>query len=121
MASLRRGVFGKRGKRLEGILELNDKDFERVIRDRELALVDFWAEWCAPCMLLEPIMEELHDRYGGKVAFYRLNVDESPMTASRYRVMSLPTLMLFRRGVPIGMLVGAMPKERIEEWLKGHL
>ena len=72
-------------------------------------------------MLIEPIVKELYDKYRDRVAFGRLNIDENPSIASRYRIMSIPTLILFRNGAPLDMLVGAMPKEHIERWLKSHL
>lgn len=112
----------KEGKHIEeGMLELNDRNFDDAIRNHELTLIDFWAEWCAPCVLVEPILKEFAEKYRGRVTFGKLNVDGSPMISSRYKIMSIPTLMLFERGVPVDVLVGAMPKENIERWIRRHL
>src|SRR6185503_2801175 len=80
-------------------------------------LVDFWAEWCGPCKQIAPALEQIADELGGKVTVAKLNIEESPTTPSRYGVRGIPTMMLFRDGQMASMKVGAMPKQKILEWL----
>jgi thioredoxin len=82
-----------------------------------VTVVDFWAEWCAPCFILAPIIEELARDYP-QVGFGKLNTDENPEIASRYGVMSLPTVLLFKDGEPVDAIIGAVPREMIEARLK---
>jgi thioredoxin len=92
------------------VTELDEKTFDDAIAGGPL-LVDFWAPWCRPCNALEPILEEL------PVAVARLNVDEEPGIASRYDVLSIPTVILFDGGEPRGSVVGVRPKAHFEQWL----
>ncbi len=102
-------------------MKATDEDFELLIRKYPLVVVDFWAEWCGPCRLIEPVVEELAQEYAGKVTFLKLNVDENPRTAMKYNIMSIPTLMIFRNGKPIDIIVGALPKPMIESRLRRYL
>jgi thioredoxin 1 len=77
-------------------------------------LVDFWAPWCGPCRIVSPIVEELADEYAGKMVFTKLNVDDAPAIAHRYQVMSIPTLMIFKKGQPLEAVVGARPKRDLK-------
>ncbi|MEM4006967.1 MAG: thioredoxin, partial [Nitrososphaerota archaeon] len=86
-----------------------------------IVVVDFWAEWCLPCRVIAPVIEELAEKYSGKIVFIKLNVDENPITASRYNITSIPTLMIFKNGKPIEVIVGAYPKKIIEERIKRHI
>ena len=80
-------------------------------------LVDFWAEWCGPCRMIAPALEEISAELGEKVTIAKLNIEESPTTPSRYGVRGIPTMMLFKGGQMASMKVGAMPKQKILEWL----
>jgi len=92
--------------------ELDAADFDDAVAGGPL-LVDFWAPWCRPCKALEPILAELEDR----VSVARLNVDDHPAIAGRYEILSIPTVMLFAGGEPLGTLVGLRPRSHVEQWL----
>jgi thioredoxin 1 len=90
------------------LLEVNDSTFEEeVVKSDKPVLVDFWAPWCAPCHMLTPTIEELAEEYDDKYKVFKLNVDESPQTAARFGVMSIPTLILFKEGEAKDLIVGA--------------
>ena len=81
-------------------------------------LVDFWAEWCGPCKMVAPVVEELAAEYDGMVKFAKVDVDANPVTAGKYGVRSIPTLLIFKDGKPVGQVVGAVPKQVLEARLK---
>lgn len=90
----------------------NDQNFEsEVLQSRMPVLVDFYALWCAPCQMVEPIIEQLAKEYEGKIKFGKLNVDENSQTAAKYGIMSIPTVILFKEGKEIGRKVGFEGKE----------
>ncbi|NNN10273.1 MAG: thioredoxin [Acidimicrobiaceae bacterium] len=96
------------------IAELNDFNFENSIKESELPLlVDFWAEWCGPCKMIAPILEEISSEREGKIQIAKLNVDTALAAARRYEVMSIPTLILFKDGKPIRRIVGAKSKSSL--------
>lgn len=94
---------------------LNEKNFKEVIERLDVAVVDFWAEWCGPCKALSPILEEFENKLGNKLKLFKVNVDSSPSIASVYGVESIPTLLVFRNGLPINSLVGLKSKQDIEK------
>ena len=97
---------------------LNEKDFaEKVENSNNKSLVDFYADWCGPCKMMAPVVEELSDEISG-VAFYKVNVDECPDIAKKYGIMSIPTFIVFEDGQPVNKQLGAMPKDTLEQLLK---
>ena len=96
----------------------SDASFESdVLKSAEPVVVDFWAEWCGPCRMIAPALEEISGQVGDKVKIVKLNVDENPGTASEYGIMSIPTLMIFKNGEMASRQVGAAPKQKLEQWV----
>jgi thioredoxin 1 len=97
---------------------VTDETFEQnVLKAAGPVLVDFWAEWCGPCKQIAPALEQISDELAGHVTIAKLNIEESPTTPSRYGVRGIPTMMLFKNGQMASMKVGAVPKQKILEWL----
>jgi thioredoxin 1 len=95
-------------------VELTDQTFKEVIHKYPVVVVDCWAEWCAPCRMVAPVVEELAQDYRGRIVFGKLNVDSNVRTAQQYGIMSIPTLLVLKNGQLANRLVGAMPKEMLE-------
>lgn len=103
-------------------LTFTDQNFqEQVLNSKEPVVVDFWAEWCAPCRIVSPIIEELATEYSGKIKLGKLDVDANGQTAQNYGVMSIPTVMLFRDGLPVKTLVGAQSKDNYKREIEAVL
>jgi len=101
-----------------GTVTVTDASFDNdVLQAQAPVLVDFWAEWCGPCKQIAPALEQIADELAGKVTIAKLNIEDSPTTPSRYGVRGIPTMMLFKGGQMASMKVGAMPKQKILEWL----
>lgn len=99
----------------EFVMEVNDSNFEsEVIKSTAPVFVDFWAPWCGPCRMVAPVVEELAKEMAGKVKFVKVNVDDSPLTASKYGIMSIPTLLLIKGGQVVNQQVGAVPKQMLK-------
>ena len=97
---------------------VGDKDFiQEVLESDTPVLVDFWADWCAPCKMVAPLLDELAKEYDGKVKFTKVDVDDNPQTAMQYGIRSIPTLLVFKGGAPIDQVVGAVPKAAIKKRL----
>lgn len=97
------------------IINVSDQSFENeVIKSTLPVLIDIWAPWCGPCRMVAPVVEGLAEKYNGKVKFCRLNVDENPQTAAKYRVMSIPTLMFFKNGQAVDTVIGAVPERALQ-------
>jgi thioredoxin 1 len=106
----------------EGITTLTDATFEEeVAASDEVFVVDFWAEWCGPCKMIAPVLEEIASEQAGKVRVAKLNVDDNPGIARKFDVMSIPTLIVFKDGQPAKRLVGAKPKGALLEELAEFL
>jgi thioredoxin 1 len=102
--------------------QITDATFETdVLKTSGLVLVDFWAEWCGPCKMIGPVLEELGRDMEGKVTIGKVNVDENPASAGNYGVRSIPTLMLFKDGKPVSTKVGALPKQALQAWVQENL
>jgi thioredoxin 1 len=100
---------------------LTDGNFSTNIAANELMVVDFWAPWCGPCRSVGPIIEELASQYSGKVRFGKMNVDENQVVPSTFRVMSIPTIIVFHRGKAVERIVGAYPKTQIEAIFRRYI
>ncbi len=99
-------------------LHLTDSSFDQELSRRsELLIVDFWAEWCAPCRMVAPVLEELARESAGKVALAKVNVDENPALAARYGIRSIPTMLLIRGGKVLDQVIGAVPKAQLKKKL----
>ena len=102
--------------------KVSDATFEtEVLKATGPVVVDFWAEWCGPCKMIGPALEEIAGSLGDKVKIVKLNVDENPQTATKYGIMSIPTLMLFKDGKRASQQVGAAPKQKLEQWIVGSM
>jgi thioredoxin 1 len=100
---------------------LTDSNFASEISKYPIMLVDFWAPWCGPCRMVSPMIEQLSREYSGKVAFGKVNVDENQRIAASFGIQSIPTLMIFKGGKTVDVMVGALPKAQIEMKLKQQI
>lgn len=97
------------------VKEITDANFEQeVIKAKTPVLVDMWAPWCGPCRMVGPVIDKLSTQYEGKIKFCKMNVDDNQATASRYQIMSIPTMLLFKDGVVADTIVGAVPESSIK-------
>ena len=102
--------------------KVSDQNFDQdVLKSSAPVIVDFWAEWCGPYRMVAPILEEVSGELGEKVRIVKLNVDENPQTASKYGIMSIPTLLLFKDGKIASRQVGAAPKAKLVQWINGSI
>ncbi len=103
------------------LAHITDETFEHEISSATPTLVDFWAEWCGPCRMVAPVLEQIQAEQGDKLRIVKLNVDEQPNTPMRFRVQGIPTMILFRNGEMIERIVGFMPKPQLLGRLTPHL
>jgi len=102
------------------IVEATDANFENTVQKNDLVLIDFWAPWCGPCRALAPVLEEIASENSNLVVA-KMNTDENPNIATQHGIMSIPTMMIFKKGELVDRLVGALPKSQIMEKLEPHL
>ena len=103
-------------------IEVTDSTFDAEVVEAETpVIVDFWAEWCGPCKMIAPIVEELAEEYDGQVRFTKLNIDENPEVSMKYGIRSIPTLLLFKDGKPVEQIIGAVPKREIKKRVEAVL
>ncbi len=102
-------------------IEITDANFDQIISSDKPVLVDFWAEWCGPCKMIGPVVEELAGDYDGKAVIGKLNVDENPQVAARFGVRSIPTLLVFKGGQVVDKQVGAVPKSVLNQKLAAQV
>ena len=104
------------------VIDVSDQNFEEEVIKSDLpALVDLWAPWCRPCLMVAPVVERLAEKYNSRFKFCRLNVDENPQTAAKYQVMSIPTLLFFKGGKAVDTVVGAVPEQTLQPKIEGLL
>lgn len=105
-----------------GTRSVTDQSFATdVLGADKPVLVDFWAEWCGPCRMIAPALEEIAGEIGEQVDIFKLNIDENPDTPTRYGVRGIPTMVLFKDGKPVAQKVGAAPRSQIQQWLEAEL
>jgi thioredoxin 1 len=102
-------------------IHLLDADIDETMKKYPTIVIDCWAPWCGPCRMIGPVIEELAREMKGKIVFGKLNVDENPQTSMKHKIMSIPTLLVFKNGALVDRFVGAMPKEMLIQKLKPHL
>ena len=107
---------------MSNVIELNDNNFEEeVIKSGDPVLVDFWAEWCGPCKMIAPSVENISSEYEGKLKVGKLDVDSNPTVSSTYGIRSIPTLLIFKNGAPVDQIVGAVGQNVIASKVDNHI
>ena len=102
--------------------EISDNNFDQIVLQSDKpVLVDLWAPWCKPCLMVAPILDELAGEYSGRVNFVKVDVDQNPKTATRYGIMSIPTILIFKNGEPVSHIVGLRPKGELKRSLDAAL
>jgi thioredoxin 1 len=108
--------------KVKGVIALESSNFDGTLKDTDMpVLVDFWAGWCMPCIVMAPAIEELARDYAGKATFAKVNVDENPEVSQRYNIMGIPHFIIFKNGKPVERIVGAVGRGPLENALKKHL
>jgi len=100
-----------------GIPELGEKEFEKFVSE-DLVVIDFFADWCMPCLIMAPVFEEMSEKYKGKIKFGKINVDDNQELSAKFKVLSIPTTIFFKKGKEIGRFIGAMHADDFDDRLK---
>ncbi|MBC7486223.1 MAG: thioredoxin [Cytophagaceae bacterium] len=102
-------------------IEITDANFDEIIKTGQPVLVDFWAEWCGPCKMIGPVVEELAGEFEGKAVIGKINVDDNPAISARFGIRSIPTLLVFKNGEIVDKQIGAVPKTALADKIKAQL
>jgi len=107
---------------MDKVIHVNEGDFDQtVLQSKVPVLVDFWAPWCRPCLMVAPVLDELAKEYSGRITIAKVDVDQNPTTASRYGIMSIPCMFIFKEGKPVSNIVGFKPKPELKQSLDAIL
>ena len=116
--------YMNRGKKMENMpntpVKITDADIEDAVKKYTTIILDCWAPWCGPCLIVGPVIEELAKEMQGKIVFGKLNVDENPATSAKHQIMSIPTMLVFKNGNLVDRLIGALPKEELQKKLEPY-
>jgi thioredoxin 1 len=118
---VKRGTIMKETNWPNAPIRITDADMDKVVKEYETLVVDCWAPWCGPCRMVGPIIDELAKEMQGKIVFAKLNVDENQRTSMKYKIMSIPTMLVFKKGNLVDTFVGAMPKDILKQKIDGYL
>jgi thioredoxin 1 len=122
MVESRRMIIRQGFSGMSAAAQVTDSTFDQEVLESEVpVLVDFWAPWCGPCRMVAPVVEEIAAQYEGKIKVVKVNTDDNPSVASKYGIRSIPTLMIFKGGQRVDMVVGAVPKTTLSNTLEKHL
>ncbi|NMG82780.1 MAG: thioredoxin [Methanosarcinales archaeon] len=105
----------------EGMNHITDSNIDEITQKNSLVLIDCWAEWCGPCQMLTPILQQLANEYAGRVVIGKLNVDENPETSMKHQIMAIPTILFFKDGKLVDNMIGVAPKKQIEGTIAKYL
>ncbi len=104
------------------VVHVSDTSFDEDVLNSELpVLIDYWAEWCGPCKMIAPVLEEIAEEYAGKIKTVKINIDDNPQAPTRYGIRSIPTLMVFRDGEVLGTKIGAVSKSQLTEFIDSSI
>ena len=109
------------GEVISSPVAITDTSFDETIRKHPLVVIDCWAVWCRPCQMIAPVVDAMAKDYAGRIVFGKLNVDENPVISRQYRIMSIPVLLIFKEGVLVDQIIGAMPRAALEPRIRKYL